>query len=347
MYDIIGPHWHPIVVHFTIGLLAVAAFLYAVALARKQTASARIVADWTFAFGLLALIVTVGFGFMAYYTVAHDGPSHAAMTDHRNWALVTAAVFLGLGLWRWLSKGAGALFTAGMILAAVLLGVTGFKGGHLVFQYGLGVQSMPEAEGGAGHDHDHGDGAGHGEEEAAAGAEDGGHPHEESGEHAHDAAGAGSEPVEAALPGSPEAAAAALHQALVAGDEAAVRNLLAENVLILEGGGAEQSLEEYASGHMVSDMAFLGAIETETLSRRSRVQDDSAWVATETRMEGEFRDSEIAIKSQETLVMARQDGGWRITHIHWSNAPLDSGHAAEKTLTADDTASDDHSDHEH
>ena len=152
--------------------------------------------------------------------------------------------------------------------------------------------------------------------------------------------------TEAILPGSPEAAAQTFHAALVAGDEAAVRNLLAENVLILAGGGAEQSLDQYASGHMKSDMAFLGAIETETLSRRTGVQGDSAWVATETRMEGEFRDSEIAIKSQETLVMARQDGGWRITHIHWSNTPLYGGHSASNA-SEEAGANDDHSDHEH
>lgn len=352
MYDIIGPHWHPIVVHFTIGLLVVAAFLYAFALARKQSASARIVADWTLAFGLLALLATVGFGFMAYYTVAHDGPSHAAMTDHRNWALVTATIFLGLGFWRWLSKGAGALFTAGMILAAVLLGVTGFKGGHLVFQYGLGVQSMPEAHGGAGHDHDHGDGAGHGEEQAATGAEEAGHAHEEGGEHSHDAARTSAEAstVEAARPGTAEATAEAFHQALINGDEAAVRGLLAEDVLILEGGGAEQSLDQYASGHMKSDMAFLGAVESETLSRRSGMAGESAWVATETRLEGQFRDADIALKSQETLVMAREDDGWRITHIHWSNAPLGNAHAASETEGSEEAPSEeehDHGDHEH
>lgn len=347
MYDIIGPHWHPIVVHFTLGLLIVSALLYLVAQIRKQSPSARIVADWTFAVGGLALLATVGFGFMAYYTVAHDGPSHAAMTDHRNWALATSAIFLGLGAWRWLSKSAGALFTAGMIFAALLLGITGFKGGHLVFQYGLGVQSIPDAHGGAGHDHDHGDAAGHSDEDATDVSADDGHDHGEGGEHSHEVATAGEiSSVETALPGTAEATAEAFHQALITGDEAAVRTLLAEDVLILEGGGAEQSLDQYASGHMKSDMAFLGAVESETLSRRSGMAGDSAWVATETRLQGRFRETDIALKSQETLVMAREGDGWRITHIHWSNAPLDAGHDTERA-PEEDGAQDDHSDHEH
>lgn len=339
---------HPIAVHFTVGLLIFATFLYLLALVRKQAAGARAAADWSLGAGLVAILVTAGLGFLAYYTVAHDGPSHAAMTDHRNWAIGTLAVFLALGVWRWRwrSGPAGALFVTGMIAGGVLLGVTGLKGGHLVFEYGMGVERLPSAEGGDGHDHDHG-----GPEDAGGGqAHSSGHAHDDgAGAHPHgEATAPASRPAE---DGSPEAAADAFHAALASGDEAAVRSLLAEDVLILEGGGAEQSLEEYASGHMGADMAFLSAVESRTLSRSSGVQSESAWVATETALEGRFRDQDVAVKSQETLVMERAGESWRITHVHWSNGPLHAADGAAGGAGASEEASHTHEDgaddHEH
>lgn len=352
MYELIGPHWHPIVVHFTVALLSFAALLYVIAFFRKTPTSAGLAADWVFVFGVAALIITAGFGFMAYYTVAHDGPSHAAMTDHRNWALATAVVFLALGLWRLLAKKAGALFVAGMVAATLVLGVTGFKGGHLVFSYGLGVQSLPEAEG-PGHHHDHGGGEGHAQE----GAEhaDGGIDHEEAGAaHDHDEGAAAHDHDEAAETmaagttavagaSSPQAAADAFQQALVDGDEAAATRLLAENVVILEGGGVETSRDQYVSGHMKSDMAFLKAVDADRISRRADVNGDTAWVATETNLRGRYHDQDVAIRSQETLVLRRAETGWIITHVHWSNAPFPAGDEAAAATEEGDG----HSDHEH
>ncbi|MCF6301365.1 MAG: hypothetical protein L3J52_09655 [Proteobacteria bacterium] len=43
---------------------------------------------------------------------------------------------------------AGSLF----VIAFLLLGITAFKGGELVYRYGLGVMSLPEVEG-EGHAH--------------------------------------------------------------------------------------------------------------------------------------------------------------------------------------------------
>ena len=38
---------------------------------------------------------------LAYNSVVHDDIAHAAMTEHRNWALVTASLFVILALWPW------------------------------------------------------------------------------------------------------------------------------------------------------------------------------------------------------------------------------------------------------
>ncbi len=52
------------------------------------------------ALGTVAVIIAVAAGLQAYYSVGHDGPSHVAMTDHRNWAFVTCGAFLVFALVR-------------------------------------------------------------------------------------------------------------------------------------------------------------------------------------------------------------------------------------------------------
>lgn len=157
----IVPNWHPIFVHFTIGLLSVSALFYLVGAAFKKE-HLLLVARWNLWMGALVTIGTVLAGWYAYNTVNHDGPSHAAMTDHRNWALATAATFILLALWAFFkqrgAKTVSGVFVAIILLAAGLLAVTGYKGGEVVYRHGLGVMRMPEVQGDGGHDsHNHGE----------------------------------------------------------------------------------------------------------------------------------------------------------------------------------------------
>lgn len=95
-------------------------------------------AYWNLWLGAALTVATVLAGFYAYNTVNHDDPSHAAMTDHRNWALVTAVIFWILAIWsvraKWNSAGPRAGFLVTLILATGLLGVAGWKGGELVYR---------------------------------------------------------------------------------------------------------------------------------------------------------------------------------------------------------------------
>ena len=79
------------------------------------------------------------------------------MTDHRNWALATISLFLILAIWSMLwirrNKSLGVLFIAGMVLAGGVLASTAWRGGEAVYRYGLGVMSLPKAEG-EGHAHE-------------------------------------------------------------------------------------------------------------------------------------------------------------------------------------------------
>jgi uncharacterized membrane protein len=166
--NFIEPNIHPILVHFTyaLGISAALAYIGTLLLpAGRMRENLRPAADWMLALASISVIATIAAGFQAYYSVAHDGPSHEAMTTHRNWAVPSGIALLALAGWRWVRRSSmpGALFTLAAVIVSGLLTVTAAWGGTIVYKYGLGVQSLPEASG-PGHDHDHGGGSETGED---------------------------------------------------------------------------------------------------------------------------------------------------------------------------------------
>ena len=185
MIEII-PNWHPVFVHFTVALLIIATAIHL--LSRflpkgEQAKQLTAVARWNLWLGMGFTLLTVAAGWYAYNTVNHDAPSHLAMTEHRNWAMVTFALFLGIASWEYYlsrrGRGRGWLFTGLLVIAAGLLLSTAWHGGELVYRYGLGVMSMPKSEG-AGHAHDHGD------EHGGMPLQSEAVPHEDEHAHGHD-----------------------------------------------------------------------------------------------------------------------------------------------------------------
>jgi len=114
------------------------------------------------------------------------------------------------------------------------------------------------------------------------------------------------------------AAVEAYHRALQAGDTAAVRDLLADDVLVLESGGLE-TRAEYLSHHLPGDMAFASAVGREPGEHHVTVQGDVAWVTSISRTTGTFRERTIDSRGAELMVLTRADGRWRIRAIHWSS----------------------------
>ena len=158
------PNWHPIFVHFTVALLIVAAALHVLSHFISNTNlknQLSTTASWNLWIGIGVTVLTVAMGWVAFNTVNHDEPSHLAMIEHRNWAMATFAVLLGIAAWEIYlyrhRKGKGWLFTALLVIAASLLMSTAWHGGELVYRHGLGVMSMPKPDGAAGHSHDGGD----------------------------------------------------------------------------------------------------------------------------------------------------------------------------------------------
>ena len=343
MIDII-PNWHPIFTHFTIGLLLTGSVLFFVGyLLRGKSTGMRITtaARWNLGIGAVFAVITVATGYQAYYTVAHDAPSHAAMTIHLKWAWTAFVLFAIAAVLAWRDRkrfaGASIVLSIVLIAAASALAVTGYLGGENVYRHGLGVMRLPESSG-PGHNHSHeGGGHDHGSSTATGDAsESEGHAHDETAptsaeDHEHGDAGAPQTHAHGeadassastghghAKPTSAEAVLDAFHHALEEGNGEAALRWLADDAVILEGGVA-QSKAEYADHHLGSDMAFLAAMQSEQLSRESRRADGVVTVITRTQLKGVFKEREIDIVSSETAVLKQVDGDWKIQHLHWSN----------------------------
>lgn len=314
------PNWHPVIVHFVVAFFLTAPLLFVLTLTQPKDSARRTAllaaADWMLALGALAAAAAVAAGLYAYATVAHDKPSHLAMTDHRNFAFAAFALVIVAAGWRYFRRAAppSALFIAVILAASATVGATAYKGGRLVYHYGLGVASMPKAEEG---DHHHGSDA---EQEHGEDAADEAQAEHEHGENA--AAPAVSE----AEAGSPSAAVDAFAAALRAGDDAKIKSILADDVIIAEEGGAERSLEEYASHHMGADMMFMQGVEATRVKRDEIVSGALASVVTESIAHGAFMGKPVHSRVMETMVLERGEGGWRIRHIHWSSAPVEGEH---------------------
>jgi len=161
MFEIL-PNFHPILVHFTVALFSVATALFVVLVIAKKKLPEKIseqcwiVAHWNLWLAVSITLVTLLAGLHAYSTVAHDAPSHAAMNDHRIWAFATFFLMACVAGWSisLYRKGntLSSLFIGALLITQLTLLSTAWRGGELVYRYGLGVLSLPATHV-DGHDH--------------------------------------------------------------------------------------------------------------------------------------------------------------------------------------------------
>ncbi len=109
-----------------------------------------------------------------------------------------------------------------------------------------------------------------------------------------------------------------LAAALAAGDSLRALTFLHPEVVVYEGGHAE-SLQQYRSGHLRADIAFLQAVKQETTGDRVVLSGDMALYLSESTSKGTYRGREIDSRGAETMVLVRTPAGWKIRHIHWSS----------------------------
>jgi len=305
MANMLIPNWHPLLVHFTIALITVSAVFFVVARMSKDKADTfNLIAKWMLWVGAGITVLTVIAGIDAYNSVAHDDVAHKVMKAHRTWALSTGAAILLTAIWVWRAKTISTAMVAMSVILAGMVGSTGYLGAELVYRHGLGVMRLPNS---AGQDHKHEGGDDHEHSETAAAPKEGA-------DHA-EGEGHGDTQPDAE---SPAGISDALFAALKRGDADTVSNLLADDVMILEGGHAQTSKADYMAGHMLSDMKFLAEIDNEVLSREASEAGDIAWVTTHTRSTGFFKRKPVNTTSREFLMMKCVDGSWKVTHIQWS-----------------------------
>jgi ketosteroid isomerase-like protein len=112
----------------------------------------------------------------------------------------------------------------------------------------------------------------------------------------------------------------AFHAALASGNTTAALALLADDAVIYESGGVERGKAEYASHHLEADAAFSKAVPSQITRRTGAAAGAVAWMLTEGRTTGTFRDKPVDRLTTETAMLRRVGRAWRITHFHWSSA---------------------------
>lgn len=129
-------------------------------------------------------------------------------------------------------------------------------------------------------------------------------------------------PVESVTPSARPAAAVvdAFHAALRQGDTNTAQSYLAQSALIYEAGGVERGRKEYASHHLGADAAFAQAVPGMITRRAGEAIGNIAWIATEGRTAGTYKDKAVDRITSETMVLRRIGRAWKIVHIHWSSA---------------------------
>jgi uncharacterized membrane protein len=146
------PGWHPIVVHFPLGLVVIGALLLLAARILRQerhAATLATVGTWNLCLGAFAALVALATGLAATLHLQVGPAAHQAISLHMRWAMFTTLALLLLAVWR----GAGNaqesrpswIFIVILLAATAALVVTGYRGGQNVYRYAVGVVSPADS----------------------------------------------------------------------------------------------------------------------------------------------------------------------------------------------------------
>ncbi|MBF6022933.1 nuclear transport factor 2 family protein [Lysobacter niastensis] len=106
--------------------------------------------------------------------------------------------------------------------------------------------------------------------------------------------------------------------ALVSGRLDAARQLMSPDAVVIANGLVLGQRDSYIDGAAKGDSAALRTVQRELVRRDTHAGTDAAWVLSEKRLRSAATaqgPSEVVI---ETMLLARTNAGWKITHIHWS-----------------------------
>jgi uncharacterized membrane protein len=146
-------HIHPMIVHFPIVLAIVAVLLdlWRIGRSRGRPPANGVANIGTVLLGLagLSAVFAYVFGDLAYDVALQKGFSEAQLETHEGWGTITTVVLVVVALVRiamWRRKldaaPAGAATALALsLLAAAMVMVTAYFGGHLVYNLGVNVAS--------------------------------------------------------------------------------------------------------------------------------------------------------------------------------------------------------------
>lgn len=117
---------------------------------------------------------------------------------------------------------------------------------------------------------------------------------------------------------SPESVVSAFHEALRSGNTEAVKQLLAADAIVVEGGQVE-SREQYLSHHLAADIEFAKAVQSKPLTSQTTISGATAWVSSTSTSEGQFRGRAVKLRGAELVVLTQSASSWVIRAVHWSS----------------------------
>jgi len=139
-------HVHGAITHFPIALLFVSVALDLVAIVKKPNL------HWSawllLVLGTIGAVVATITGLISHFPYEEDPVLLAAIEPHQYTAFAATAVFGALTIWRWRSVrrgsdiGGRSAYLALGLLGLIVLGVTGFLGGNLLSEWGIGVRGI-------------------------------------------------------------------------------------------------------------------------------------------------------------------------------------------------------------
>ena len=109
------------------------------------------------------------------------------------------------------------------------------------------------------------------------------------------------------------------HSALREGNHELIIKLLDPRVVVYEEGVPELSFSDYALYHLKADMEFAKSTTRRIIHTRVLEGQEYFAVLNYGTIKGVFQKAKVDQHFSETMLLKRNNGNWRITHIHWSN----------------------------
>ena len=106
-------------------------------------------------------------------------------------------------------------------------------------------------------------------------------------------------------------------RALASGDSARAVSMLAEDLMVVEG-GLVQTRAEYLAHHLGADIKASQGSKGEKTILKVSVTTDAAYVVTRT-VTPPATAGGTPSESAELMVLTKAGGGWRIRAVHWSS----------------------------